>query len=182
MRRPDAPNPADEASEFVEAVWRCRQNVSFTRELAAVYARLDAHLAELGAVCWGGGACCRFDIAGHRLYVTTGELAYLLGDAPPPRPVAPGRCPCQIGPRCTARDRRPLGCRVYFCDKSVKVDLEVSYEDYHEQITGLHETAGVSYHYVELTAGLAATANRPSKLRKSAEQAKAHPDNKPNVI
>ena len=39
--------------------------------------------------CLGGGACCRFDLMGHRVYLSTGELA-LLGRTDPPAPERAG--------------------------------------------------------------------------------------------
>ena len=124
--------------------------------LAAIYAEADAELAAVPARCWGGGACCRFDIADHRLYVTTAELAFLALAGTPPSPIRPGRCPYQLGPRYTARANRPLGCRIYFCDKGLEYHLSLIYQRMHEGIRQLHSQADVAYHYVELTAALVA--------------------------
>lgn len=87
--------------------------------LAILYRELDAAVSELGPVCRLSGRCCRFEEYGHTLFLSAPEAAVLLADAPPPvRPLDEGRtCPWQdVQGRCTAREARPLGCRVYYCD------------------------------------------------------------------
>jgi len=91
----------------------------FRAEIQAIYAGLDAEVARLAPVCQISGRCCRFVEYEHTLFVSAPELAVLLADAPPPvRPLDDGAtCPWQDDRgRCTAREARPLGCRVYFCD------------------------------------------------------------------
>ncbi len=124
-------------------------------ELRALYRRLDAEVRRQEAVCLGGGACCRFDLTGQRLMLSTLELAYL-SELPPPQPLSwrPERCCYQVGPRCTARDRRPLGCRVYFCDPALTCWCTKTYEKYHREIRAMHERLHIPYRYVELSAGL----------------------------
>ena len=81
--------------------------------------QLDAAVARLGPVCRISGRCCRFREYGHTLFLSAPEADYLLSEAPAPvRPLDDGEtCPWQdVRGRCTARDARPLGCRVYFCD------------------------------------------------------------------
>ena len=91
----------------------------FRAALRALYADLDADVARHGPACRLSGRCCRFAESDHTLFVSAPEAALLLADAPPPaRPLDDGAtCPWQdrLG-RCTARDARPLGCRVYYCD------------------------------------------------------------------
>jgi Fe-S-cluster containining protein len=65
------------------------------------------------------GRCCRFEEYGHTLFVSAPEFALLIADAPAPsRALDEGlTCPWQDqNGRCTARNARPMGCRVYFCD------------------------------------------------------------------
>ncbi len=91
----------------------------FREALQFVYRGLDAEVARLAPVCRLSGRCCRFEEYGHTLFVSAPEFAVLLADAPPPsRPLDDGlTCPWQDARgRCTAREARPLGCRVYFCD------------------------------------------------------------------
>ncbi len=87
--------------------------------LRALYGELDQAVAELAPVCQLSGRCCRFEEYGHTLFLSAAEAAVLIADAPPPvRPYDQGAsCPWQDRHgRCTAREARPLGCRVYFCD------------------------------------------------------------------
>jgi hypothetical protein len=87
--------------------------------LAVIYKELDAAVAEAGPACALSGRCCRFEEYGHTLFLSAPEAALLLADAPPAsRPLDDGQtCPWQdAAGRCTAREARPLGCRVYFCD------------------------------------------------------------------
>ena len=51
--------------------------------LVDIYARLAAETADAGATCDGCGRCCDFARAGHRLFVSTGELALLIVRPPP---------------------------------------------------------------------------------------------------
>ncbi len=91
----------------------------FREALQGVYAELDAEVAILAPVCELSGRCCRFEEYGHTLFVSSPEFALLLADAPSPfRPLDEGAtCPWQDNRgRCSARDARPMGCRVYFCD------------------------------------------------------------------
>jgi Fe-S-cluster containining protein len=90
-------------------------------DLRALYAELDAQVERLGPTCQLSGRCCRFQEYGHTLFVSTPEVEYLITAAPNPvRPLDLGQtCPWQDHRgRCTAREARPLGCRVYFCDAS----------------------------------------------------------------
>ena len=63
-------------------------------------------------------------------------------------------CPYQVGGLCTARQGRPLGCRVYFCDENAQAWQSEVYEKYHAKLKAVHEKFGVAYRYVEWRAGL----------------------------
>jgi len=131
-------------------------DASSARALAGLYARLDDEIAAAGATCDACGLCCDFQRAGHRLYASTMELALLwsvrpAGADPPPSL----QCPYQVEGACTARSRRPLGCRVHFCRPPSEQWCEQVYERYHRDIGALHERHDIPYRYVELTAALA---------------------------
>jgi hypothetical protein len=88
-------------------------------ELRALYQELDLAVSRLGPVCELSGRCCRFKDYGHTLFVSAIEAALLVDEAPDPeRPLDRGEtCPWQDQRgHCAARDARPLGCRVYYCD------------------------------------------------------------------
>jgi Fe-S-cluster containining protein len=122
--------------------------------LRAVYAQADAEAAKRNLSCRACGGCCRFATAGHRLLASAAELALLLEGSPPACRPEPGRCPYQQGARCTARERRPLGCRVYFCDEP-SAAAAGRYERHHRQVRRLHAERGLPYAYAELTGALA---------------------------
>ena len=46
--------------------------------LEQIYGEAAAAIAARGPVCWASGRCCNFKEAGHRLYVTGLEAAYLI--------------------------------------------------------------------------------------------------------
>lgn len=92
---------------------------SFREALQGIYAEIDAEVTRLAPVCQISGRCCRFQEYGHTLFASSLEIALMLADAPAPtRPLDDGAtCPWQDEKgRCSAREARPMGCRVYFCD------------------------------------------------------------------
>ncbi len=90
---------------------------SIRRRVLELYRAVDEEVARAGPVCVASGRCCRFREYGHVLFVSNLEAAVLLADAPPyEQPASPDFCPFQKDKLCTARDCRPLGCRIYFCD------------------------------------------------------------------
>ena len=87
------------------------------QRVLAIHAAADAAVAAAGPRCDASGRCCRFAEYGHTLFISQFEAELLLESAPPyPTPVSADGCPFQVGHLCTARERRPLGCRIYFCD------------------------------------------------------------------
>jgi hypothetical protein len=87
------------------------------REVLEVYAEADAAVRAAGPRCDSSGRCCRFTEYGHTLFISQFEADILLESAPSySKPVTRHGCPFQIDNLCTARDARPLGCRIYFCD------------------------------------------------------------------
>ena len=142
-------------NELAQAVADCRANAPLMAALAELYAQVDVEIAAAGAGCLGGGVCCKFDVAGHRLYVSSGELALLTTQSPPEgRPPRELRCPYQVGPRCAARNVRPLGCRVYFCASDGVIIRHGLYEGFHSEVRRLHDICCAPYAYVELTAAI----------------------------
>ena len=87
------------------------------RDVLRIYAAVDAAVREAGPRCRASGECCRFEEYGHSLFMSHFEAELLLRTAPPyMKPVTTAGCPFQVGGLCTAREARPLGCRIYFCD------------------------------------------------------------------
>ena len=90
-----------------------------TRRLVLeMYREVDRAVAAAGPVCVASGRCCRFKEYGHTLFLSNLEAEVLLDAAPPydRDAVTADFCPFQKENLCTAREPRPLGCRVYYCD------------------------------------------------------------------
>lgn len=88
-------------------------------EVDAVYHAVDAAVRAAGPKCEASGRCCRFAEYGHTLFLSRFEADILLATAPAyAAPVSRAGCPFQVDNLCTARDERPVGCRVYFCDEA----------------------------------------------------------------
>lgn len=142
-----------------------------------LYADVAREIAARGPVCWASGRCCNFERAGHRLYATGLETAHtvarLAALAPPPSkgtplPVLPpppaprpltratlddalarGGCPFQAANLCSVHGIRPLGCRVYFCDRSAQQWQNDLYERALARLRAIHDQHAIEYLYAE---------------------------------
>jgi Fe-S-cluster containining protein len=134
--------------------------------IRAVYDRLADRVARRRPLCIASGRCCRFEEFGHRLYVTTIELAAFFAELP--GHVEGNRlaarfgewdgtgCPFQVQRMCGVHAIKPMGCRLFFCDASSTQWQQEEYERFHVEIKLLHETLDVPYRYLEWRAGLRA--------------------------
>lgn len=101
-----------------------QQREEFDRAVDAVYDWVDAEVQAASPRCEISGRCCKFREYGHRLYITAVESERLQqAELPEDRrdwtaEQVRQQCPYQVQGRCTAREHRPLGCRIYFCDPS----------------------------------------------------------------
>src|SRR5205807_6299982 len=103
-----------------------------------LYKEVDAEVAAAGPVCVASGRCCRFKEYGHVLFVSNLEANVLLADAPLyHQPVTPDFCPFQKENLCTAREPRPLGCRVYYCDPAYQETSNLITEKYLQKLKTL---------------------------------------------
>src|SRR5262249_49368564 len=79
------------------------------------------------------------------------EADLLLSAAPPyQQPVSPEFCPFQKDKLCTAREPRPLGCRVYFCDPAYQETCHQITETYLGKLKALAEEQGIEWRYAPL--------------------------------
>jgi Fe-S-cluster containining protein len=117
-----------------------------------MYAEVDREVAEAGPVCVSSGRCCRFKEYDHTLFVSSLEADVLLAAAPAydPASVTADFCPFQQGNLCTAREPRPLACRVYYCDPSYVDACHAISEKYLRRLKGLADEHGVGWHYAPL--------------------------------
>lgn len=114
--------------------------------------------------CEQSGRCCRFENYGHKLFVTTVELAVFCSYVkdmlvPIPETMTEG-CTYQSDRLCTVHLYRPFGCRMFFCDPSVTEWQQEQYEYFHLQLRQLHQEFAVPYMYVEWRQALKALFNR----------------------
>jgi Fe-S-cluster containining protein len=134
--------------------------------VAAVYRAADAAVAAAGPRCEASGRCCRFTEYGHTLFLSDLEAEYLLESAPPVvGPVTPDGCPFQVDGLCTARESRPLGCRVYFCDPTFQDRMPDIIEAGIRELKRVADEVGRPWRYAPLHEFLGAAATAP--IRKS---------------
>ncbi len=122
----------------------------FRAALRELYADLEADVARAGPTCALSGRCCRFEEYGHTLFLSAPEAALLLADAPPPsRPLDGGAtCPWQNDQgHCTAREARPLGCRIYYCDPAYQDRATELSETYLARLKRLTEALQLPWDY-----------------------------------
>jgi len=124
--------------------------------MRSLYAEADGRIAAMGAKCWNKGACCRFGQFGHRLYVTALETAFYLAMGDPPGSVTDDACPHARDGKCHARDRRPLGCRVFYCDPDALHWQGPLTEECLARLRRMHEELDVPYFYADWMATLRA--------------------------
>jgi Fe-S-cluster containining protein len=121
------------------------------QQVLEVYAEADAAVAAAGPRCDASGRCCRFSEYGHTLFISHFEAEILLEKAPSyTAPASPDGCPFQIEGLCTARDSRPLGCRIYFCDPSYKTRMEEITEAGIAQLKSIADAYGSGWQYAPL--------------------------------
>ncbi len=126
-------------------------NDEIKRRILALYAEVDAEIARIGPKCDASGRCCRFKEYGHTLFISQLEAAVLLESAPPfEQPVSDESCPFQKEDLCTARQPRPLGCRIYFCDPSYQETSFAITETYLRQLKKLAEEFETGWRYAPL--------------------------------
>jgi Fe-S-cluster containining protein len=121
------------------------------RQVLQLYQDVDRQVAAAGPVCVASGRCCRFKEYGHVLYLSNLEAEVLLADAPPyEAPVTPDYCPFQKGNLCTAREPRPLGCRIYYCDPNYQETSHRITEDALARLKAVAREQGIDWRYAPL--------------------------------
>jgi hypothetical protein len=139
-----------------------RDLAGLRNELHALYTELAQAIALAGPACQLSGRCCRFAEFGHTLFLTSAEALLLMAEAPDPvRSLDAGStCPWQDDQgRCTARDARPLGCRVYYCDPSYEPEVGPALtERFLARLKLLTERHGLPWNYAPLHDHLRAAA------------------------
>ncbi|HEV2292788.1 MAG TPA: hypothetical protein VGR35_02980 [Tepidisphaeraceae bacterium] len=166
------------ADSLREHVYSAASRADVREGVAHVYADLQREIDARHPICSVSGKCCRFEEYGHRLYVSTLELAAFVagldeaqdegatGKGEPrqsrslsplilqPSSLSPG-CPFQIDNLCSVHAIRPFGCRMFFCDATATQWQNERYEQFHAALKRLHGQLGVPYLYVEWRQALA---------------------------
>jgi Fe-S-cluster containining protein len=121
-------------------------------ELRGLYASLERDLAEWRRPCQACGRCCHFHKAEHTLFLTGLEAAELAGNGSVLAQESPrGACPfLNEEGRCGARERRGLGCRIFFCDAFGEEARCELYERCLRQIRDIEKKYGVPPMYAPL--------------------------------
>jgi Fe-S-cluster containining protein len=161
----------NELDQFVRAAAGRADVLAAVRGL---YADVQREVDARRPVCVVSGRCCRFEDYGHRLYVTTIELAAFMyeleqaragGKAPSVDDWDGTGCPFQVSKLCGVHPFRPFGCRMFFCDATSTEWQNEAYERFHGELKRLHETLGVAYAYVEWRQALRALGVAPDSER-----------------
>lgn len=128
-------------------------------DITKIYKELEAELASINPGCDACGTCCHFDTFDHVLYASTIETDYILKnvDVPPFDPDQ-GTCPFLINNKCTIREYRTLGCRVFFCNPDYKEKYQDIYNKYYAMIkdlavrnqTDLPDLGQAGWHYAPM--------------------------------
>ena len=140
--------------QFSHIVQEAGDRPEVIEAVRALYADVQHEIDARRPVCVMSGRCCRFEEFGHRLFVTTAELAAFTHELPSVPSRVGGEwdgtgCPFQSGKICTVHAIRPFGCRMFFCDATSTEWQNQAYERFHARLKRLHEELGVPYFYVE---------------------------------
>jgi hypothetical protein len=120
-------------------------------EVLSLYREVDREVAAAGPVCVASGRCCRFKEHGHVLFVSKLEADVLLASAPAyEAPVSSDFCPFQKDNLCTAREPRPLGCRIYYCDPNYQETSNQLTEKYLAKLKQLADENVINWQYAPL--------------------------------
>src|SRR5437660_10181874 len=122
------------------------------QRILEIYREAEREVAAAGPVCISSGRCCRFKEYGHTLFLSSLEAEVLLNAAPAfdKEAITSDFCPFQKENLCTAREPRPLGCRVYYCDPNYQETGAAISEKYVRRLKELADTHGVAWHYAPL--------------------------------
>ena len=137
--------------ELCGAVCQAAARADVRDAIANVYHALAEQVELRRPACVTSGRCCRFDEFGHRLFVTTMELAAFSAAGGFANEVGSidVDCPFQRHKLCTVHSIRPFGCRVFFCDETSTDWQRRQYEAFHAELKRLHRRLDVPYFYVE---------------------------------
>jgi Fe-S-cluster containining protein len=123
------------------------------KQVSQIYDWLNSQIKSLDVDCSACGKCCDFKSFGHKLFVTTPELLYFYKNVKPLRKMTGSSCPCLENGKCTARDFRFSGCRIFFCKADSEKINELS-EQTIKKIKTLCDEFDFPYRYVDWATAL----------------------------
>lgn len=151
--------PFHSSNPLQDAVRAAAARPEVRAQVEAIYARLAAEIEQRRPRCIVSGRCCHFEDFGHRLYVTTAELATFVHhfETAPTSPQLIQSiqswkgtgCPFQLAKLCGVHALRPFGCRIFFCDQTSTQWQNQAYEIFHAELKRLHENLSIPYFYAE---------------------------------
>ncbi len=152
--------------ESKKMVAECRANAQLLKRVAEIYNWLDLQISNnssLAGQCKICGECCDFDSPApaseqgfdHRLFVTTPELMYLAANlgAENIKPMPTGRCPYNVGGKCTVYEYRFAGCRIFYCKADADFQSRLS-ELVLAKLKSICTEFQIPYRYTDLAAAL----------------------------
>lgn len=126
-------------------------NIKNNHGIVEIYRKLEAELAGINPGCESCGSCCHFNTYDHVLYAATIETDYILNNVNVPRfDPDQNACPFLADNKCTIREHRTLGCRVFFCNPEYKEKSQTIYDKYYRMIKDLAEKDGVEWQYAPM--------------------------------
>jgi Fe-S-cluster containining protein len=141
---------------LAQAWQHAAESPQIASRLLAIYQMIADQVASRGPACWASGRCCNFRETGHLLYVTGLEAAFHLCNARTRLTVDDlqasidrGDCPFLRGNLCGEHEVKPVGCRIYFCDRSAQDWQQDVHEMLITDLRRLHERHGIAYRYGE---------------------------------
>jgi len=179
------PLSEEQLEQFEVAVREAAPRADVCNAIESVYRALQDAIDLRRPICTTSGRCCRFDEFGHRLFVTTMEMAAFVGAREGEAPAEPGSsraagsagaspsqrdtsgCPFQLAGLCSVHAIRPFGCRVFFCDATSTDWQHLQYEFFQRELKRLHERLEIPYFYVEWRQALRAVGLTPAPLSSS---------------
>jgi Fe-S-cluster containining protein len=142
--------------DFHHSLLAAGERAEVRQAIGSLYQAIQTEIDQRRPVCVVSGRCCRFEEYGHRLFVTTMELACFRHDLqsaasarPDSEPWDGTGCPFQHRKLCSVHAIRPMGCRLFFCDASAQEWQNDLYERFHAQLKRLHDSLEVPYRYME---------------------------------
>jgi Fe-S-cluster containining protein len=140
---------SQQQESFRSAVNGAARRVDVLSAVRNLYMALQDAVDLRRPTCVTSGRCCRFEEFGHRLFVTTLEMAAFMAESCLPVTDNRGACPFQNERLCSVHPIRPFGCRVFFCDATSTQWQQEQYARFHAEFRRLHDDLSVPYFYLE---------------------------------